>query len=267
MAANHQLALNFAKTEWVWRLDDDNVCEPNVLETLLSHSDDYKVGAVGNCVWVPGGTDGSTRTNAFSNKIADIFAKPNLQWCKFDTPEEVDHLHCSFLYRRRAATHGFCTDLKTIREETTFTYEMKRAGWKILVDPRAIIWHLRCPRGGIRVYDNNEFVENERIFSEKLKSWNITPNKYKVCALIDCGIGDHLIFKSVLDDIKKGNSEHKILVAPTYPDVFKDVDAEIIGTDNICYFNVSRQDCDIYAYCRDRKISIADGFKQMYIKQ
>ena len=33
---NHQNCLELAKTEYIWRLDDDNSPEPNVLESLLN---------------------------------------------------------------------------------------------------------------------------------------------------------------------------------------------------------------------------------------
>jgi len=48
---NHQLA-NQQATKWVWRVDDDCVPEPHVLETLLSHVTD-QVGGVGVACLTP----------------------------------------------------------------------------------------------------------------------------------------------------------------------------------------------------------------------
>ena len=47
----HQAANNMGY-EWVWRCDDDAIPEPNVLETLYSHTGD-DVGAVGGSVLTP----------------------------------------------------------------------------------------------------------------------------------------------------------------------------------------------------------------------
>ena len=44
--AIHEYILRTCDTEFIWRLDDDNVAESNVLETLLKNMDP-KVGAVG----------------------------------------------------------------------------------------------------------------------------------------------------------------------------------------------------------------------------
>ena len=42
---NHQKA-NLMPFKWVWRLDDDTIAEPNVLENLIKHTSP-EIGAVG----------------------------------------------------------------------------------------------------------------------------------------------------------------------------------------------------------------------------
>jgi FkbM family methyltransferase len=151
---NHQLTLTEAKHPLIFRCDDDNVLEYNVLETLIKYiSTDDKIGAIAGLIIDPK-NDSRHNPNA-SNKIDDIFVGLNEQWfypnIDFET-KEVDHLYSSFLFRKDAAKHGYCMELspKGFREETIFTYEMKLAGWKILFTPKCLSWHFHSPTGGIR---------------------------------------------------------------------------------------------------------------------
>ena len=96
---NHHMANN-AGFKLVWRLDDDTVAEANVLETLYSHTKD-DVGAVGGAVLTPPIMLDIHATG----KIEDIEREPNLQWGIIKEKKEVDHLHCSFLYR--AGIHDY----------------------------------------------------------------------------------------------------------------------------------------------------------------
>ena len=109
---NHQRA-NTMGYKWVWRLDDDTIAEPNVLETLYSHTQklnltsytpeaDDTIGAVGGSVLTP-----PIMTNIVATgKISDINKEPNLQWGMINEVREVEHLHCSFLYRAGIADYN-----------------------------------------------------------------------------------------------------------------------------------------------------------------
>lgn len=177
--ANHQAALDMCTTDCIWRLDDDSIAEPPVLEIFLGHlSAGASVGAVGGLVLNPKRTLRMPDGQRF-NHIEDIFTVPNIQWC--DLPpavHQVDHLYSTFLYRTGAAVHGYCKDLSIVghREETIFTYEMKRAGWDILVDTSARLWDMQQPAGGTRLFDDREdlFEHNEAVFMRKLREWGVT---------------------------------------------------------------------------------------------
>ena len=128
--ANHQSALKIAKTEWIFRLDDDDVAEPDVLEKLLDATT-IRTGAIGGLILDP-----SNRINLpleeFSSTIQDIYAKPSLQWTKFNSIRSVDHLNNSFLYRKKAA-QGYSKNLSVVnhREESMFTYSIKKWRWDV----------------------------------------------------------------------------------------------------------------------------------------
>lgn len=266
--ANHQKAIDMAQTPFIWRLDDDNIPEPNTLEVLMSHMES-KVGAVGGMVIDPKSPISSNY--AASNAISDIYKGLNIQWFQVDNVAEVDHLYSTFVYRKSAATHGYCKTLSPAghREETIFTHEMLRAGWKLLVVPGAITWHVRNPEGGIRSFTQMEYWEHdEHIFSEYMKAWGIRSKPRKMI-ILDNGLGDHFSFKMVLPEIQKKYSTHEIIMAVCYPEVFKDVadvhlisiaEAKAILNDNIDPYN-------IYKFMADKnwKTSMLDAYKELYL--
>lgn len=141
---NHQIA-NTMGYKWVWRLDDDTVAEPNVLETLYSYVGP-DVGAVGGSVLTPP----FTRFQEPTGRIENIDIEPNIQWDYIDKIKKVDHLHCSFLYRAGVYDYNLSLSPRAFREETLFTYGLKQKGYTILVVPNAITWHLKNNIGGIR---------------------------------------------------------------------------------------------------------------------
>jgi GT2 family glycosyltransferase len=189
---NHQRA-NHMGFKWVWRLDDDTIADSNVLQTLYIHANaNENVGAVGGSVLTP---PSMGEVNA-TGKIEDIYSEPNLQWGRIKQKKEVDHLHCSFLYR--AGVADYCLSLSRIahREETLFTYELVKKGYKNYVVPEAITWHLKNKVGGIRDGVHEMFEHDERIFQ------NIMNFKDQTIVILDCGMGDHIVFKKILPYIK-----------------------------------------------------------------
>ena len=228
---NHIIALKEAKHDFIWRLDDDNVPESSVLAALASYMSD-NLGAVGRVVIEP--KNGHIQRPAFaSNKIEDIYLGANVQWWKHredSAPIVVDHLYSSFLFRKSIAE--YCDELSPIghREETLLTYEMTRAGYKCLFNPKAVTWHFCNPQGGIRSHNNQAFgMSDEVIFSRKMMSWGVKPTEYSFAALYH-GIGDHFAFKSVLPNYFRKNKGKKYVFFTTYPEVFADVPEIIQGS-------------------------------------
>jgi len=189
---NHQIA-NSMGYKWVWRLDDDTVAEPNVLENLYSYvSPD--IGAVGGSILTPP----FARFNIEpTGQIENIDVEPNIQWDHIKFEKKVDHLHCSFLYR--AGVHDYNLGLSRVahREETLFTYGLVQKGYKNLVIPNTITWHLKNSEGGIRSEDKKEmFDHDEYIFRNHVQL------KDQTIVVLDNGMGDHIVFKHVLPYIK-----------------------------------------------------------------
>ncbi len=241
---NHQKAIDMAETPYIWRVDDDNSAEPNVLENLLVHISTEGVGAVASSVHFPWSSPAPLDLSA-SGLIGDVKARQNVQWFKFTGTQQVDHLHNTFLFRKEAASHGYPKNLSVVghREETIFTHSMVLQGWKLLVAGDVITWHLRDPEGGIRLFQDTSLWQNdEDTFNAWASSNGIKFNNYWLIVL-DSGLGDHLAFLHVWPDIKNKADKmgHTILLAVCYPEVF-------LGESVISIADAAKLDKDLNKY-------------------
>jgi len=241
---NHQRA-NSMGYKYVWRLDDDTVAEPNVLETLYSHMED-DVGSVGGSVLTPPYT-GYIETSG----SIEHYAEPPIQWGLIKEKKQVDHLHCSFLYR--AGIVDYCLGLSKVahREETLFTYDLVRKGYKNFVVPDCITWHLKNKEGGIRDGLHELFQHDDNIFKSRLNL------KDQTIVVLDCGMGDHIIFKKVLPEIKNP------LVFTCYPEI---VPGKSISEAHEMLGDLSQY--NVYAKMDEWnwKSSVLDAFRKLYVE-
>lgn len=189
---NHQIA-NWMGFDWVWRVDDDAIPEPNVLGVLLAHTGP-KVGGVGGSVLMP--PHYFEEANP-TGKIEAIDHEPNPQWQRVNKIKRVDHLHCSFLYRAGVYDYNLGLSRVAHREETLFSFGLKQKGYELLVVPDAVTWHLKAPSGGIRMESKEEmFAHDEQIFR------NTLAHKDHTIVVLNNGMGDHIVFTHVLPEIK-----------------------------------------------------------------
>lgn len=199
----HQRA-NMMGYDLVWRCDDDAIPEPNVLENLIKHFDS-DIGAVGGSVLTP---PYMPDTSAVTGKIDNIDSEPNIQWGDIKGVKEVEHLHCTFLYRAGICDYNLGLSRVAHREETLFTWGLHRKNYKIKVVPNAVTWHMKNPEGGIRSETKAElYAHDEQIFR------NIIKYRDKTIVVLNCGLGDHIVFSHVLPAIP--NAE----VFSCYPEV------------------------------------------------
>jgi glycosyltransferase involved in cell wall biosynthesis len=271
--ANHQTALDRADTEFVWRVDDDEVPEPDCLARLLEvASAEPAIGAVAGLVIDP--KTPSQRPAFVTNKLADILSGLNCQWgfWEKDAPEDVEHLYSTFLYRVAAARQagGYSRDLSPVghREETLFSHAILRAGYRLVVTPRALTWHLREATGGIRAFkDPSLWARDEEVFKRQLAAWGVTALPYKFYVL-DNGLGDHIVFRSILPELAKAYPDHRLVVAASYPEVFEGV-ARLtlvsIADAKSAFGDLSRW--NIYQWCEEHnwKRPLAAAFRALYL--
>jgi hypothetical protein len=241
----HQIA-NSMGYEWVWRVDDDAIPEPNVLANLYKHTNEF-VGAVGGSILTPP----IMNTEKSTGLIDNINSEPNIQWGMIERKRKVDHLHCSFLYR--AGVHDYNLDLSRVahREETLFTFGLRQKGYDVLVVPDAVTWHFKNPNGGIRSETNHKLYEHdEQIFMNHMQF------KDQTVVVLNCGLGDHIVFAKVLPKIKNP------VVFTCYPEIVPGrsiAEAQtLLG--NIDQWNIYKK-MDIWGW----KQSLEKAFEKMYL--
>lgn len=274
---NHQHCLDTAATDFIWRVDDDEIPAPDCLNVLLNTIRDYgdggqfdRIGAIAGLVHHPGAV--SPLPEFVDGTLRDVQAGVNMQWFDFNSyPREVEHLYSTFLYRVEAARKagGYPKGLSTIghREETIFTHSLKRAGYKLLVTPYARTWHLRESSGGLRSFtDNSLWEHDEKIFQSYLNEWGVGGKATKVIVL-DCGIGDHFAFLSVLPKIREAHPDKDLVLAVCFPSVFDGQDVKLISiADAKNMLGERYDDYSIYKHLWDKdwKGSLADGMLAMH---
>jgi glycosyltransferase involved in cell wall biosynthesis len=252
---NHQKA-NTMGYNWVWRCDDDVFPESNVLENLYKHTAEG-VGAIAGEIIVPYWD--FPENIPTSNKITEL-ELPNKQWFKINNVEEVDHLHCSFLYR--AGINDFNLNLSKVahREETLFTYQLKQKGYKNLIVPDATSYHLKSNTGGIRDDIEELFIHDEKIFQQLIGFGD------KKLIVLNGGIGDHIVFKSILPEILEKYKD--IVIGCCYPDIFEDYpDIRLISIEQANKL-INTEELNIYKWMIDNKWtkSLQNAYRGLYLK-
>lgn len=249
---NHQLA-NRMGTELVWRLDDDTVPESNVLENLLSHMTPT-TGAVGGSILTVPNQHEQYNWRSITGVIDDVRSEPNLQWFRPNYKQKVEHLHCSFLYRAGIVDYFLGLSRLAHTEETLFTWMLHKKGYDIYVIPNTVTWHLMNSTGGNRDKDiaKQEFVQQDSaIFN------NLLYYKNNTIVILNCGMGDHVVFKHMMHEIKNP------VIFTCYPEIVPGepiIDAIRLFGPNLDNFNVYKKMNDW-----EWKGSLEEAFKRMYV--
>jgi hypothetical protein len=244
----HQIA-NTMSFDWVWRVDDDAIPEPNVLQNLFNYTH-KNVGAIGGAILTPPFPVNFNNEKP-TGKIENINVEPNIQWSFINKVKEVEHLHCSFLYK--AGVHDYNLGLSRVahREETLFTYGLFKKGYKILAVPNANTWHFKNPNGGIRSETNQALYEqDENLFN------NLINYSDKKIVILNCGMGDHVVFTHVLPEIK--NAE----VFTCYPDI---VPGRSIAEARQLFGNIDPWSIYIKMHQWKWTGSLEDAYRKMYL--
>jgi hypothetical protein len=247
---SHQSSQEIAK-DLIWRLDDDTVPNMDVLEILLRNMKP-DVGAVAGLVVMPNAVE----KECGNNPISDV--RDNCQWYKWEGKKEVEHLYSSFLYRKGIVDYELSLSQACHREETIFTHRMFRKGWKLIVDGSAITTHYRNQEGGIRKYGPEMFAHDEKIFQEIQREWS-----GDLICYLDCGKGDHVVFKSILPSLKE--KYNSVRISCCYPDLF--VGEELMSIEDGKKL-VTPDRFNIYKFMSDRnwKTELLDAYKRMYLE-
>ena len=248
---NHQMANERAAKEgykYVWRVDDDNAPEPQVLEKLEEAMNlRPTAAAVGGAILTP---NWDTSPRVATGKIKDIDSESNIQWGYIRKVTKVEHLHCSFLYKAGIYDYNLALSKVAHREETLFTYGLHKMGYDLFVIPYATTWHFKS-EGGIRTTNNKSLYDHdEQIFR------NFLEHKDKTIVVLDSGMGDHVVFKHVLPLIKNP------IIYSCYPDIVpgKSIQEAKDTFGDIDHWNIYKK-MDQWQW----KDSLENAFKKLYI--
>lgn len=260
---SHQLIQRIAKNELIFRIDDDEIAEANVINHLYELMTEG-VGAVGCSVLMP---DPAPLPAGVENKISLDMSSPNVQWFVFRGIKEAEHLYSCFMYRRGIAEYE--TELSTVshREETLFSYSIFKKGYKLLITGDVKVWHFRADKGGIRTFNNPALWEHdEQIFRSRLIEMGDSDNGKKIIVL-DNGLGDHFAFKTILPKLRMRYPE--LVLATCFPDAFwdyPDIKQISIAEAKLLFGNIDR--FNIYKFMIDKrwKGTLVDAFIELYLK-
>lgn len=167
--------LRETETDIVVFTDADTIPEKDWLEHLIKHFDDDKVASVG-------GPNTAPENDPFMGKAADLaygseIMTGNTRYGKIPSKvTEINHNPgCNAAYRKKVIDEigGFEEDLPTA-EDLVLDYKITSAGYKILFDPNALVWHRRRPTlkayiKQIYRYGIGRAIANKR--HPELKSW------------------------------------------------------------------------------------------------
>jgi GT2 family glycosyltransferase len=260
MVANNEKARVNIDTEFIWRVDDDNFAEHDCLQKLYDIMiSDPTVGAVASRAIVPN-TYMKYSQNGFSTTIKDVKTKPNIQWSDCKGIHAVEHLTNTFLYRKEAATHQCPIYLSkaSFREDTLFSYGFVKNGWKVLVQGDADTWHLKSTNGGCRSHPQEFYDRDEAVFNA------ITQTQDSKLFVLDSGMGDHIVFKKILPELKTRYKD--ITLAVCYPELFTNEGVKLISIGEakamgpINWYNIYA-----YMYKSGFKGELIDAYRNMYL--
>lgn len=179
-----QIALEHCETDWLFKMDDDNILNPDVLE-ILYNTKTESTGAVSGLIF---GCDLDKNRPPdeelpLYNKIEHVFSHFNIQMCggQDKSVKKCEHLYSNYLFRTDIVDQ-YALEFSPAghREDTVFTYEIQMKGYDLFVNPSAITYHVNNKVGGNNGQGFYNIVKNEELFLQKLTEWKIVPNKLEI---------------------------------------------------------------------------------------
>ena len=178
-----QRGLDVIDSGWILKVDDDNILEPNVIELYVQNISE-EIGAMGGLILDNKSFLRKQEFQSIYNQIGDLYSKINIQMVANQTPEikEVEHIYSNYFFRKDVAPDQ-CLKLTPSchREDTIFTHEIFRKGYRLIVIPQSKTYHMNYDDTvGDNKHGKSNMNNNEFVFIEKLKEWDIVPKKIEI---------------------------------------------------------------------------------------
>jgi glycosyltransferase involved in cell wall biosynthesis len=172
---NRNRAIEFAKGDLIFFIEDDIILQPDCLTYLVDTfrdlmSSDIKVGIIAPALVVENDIDKNNRRSILNLSRSLIKASSKNSPCSidaltgivyrnfstaFDKIQEVDDVHACSLYSRELFNEGFKFAYvykgNYLGEETEFNFKVKRHGYKLFFQPKAVLYHKTVAIGGCRL--------------------------------------------------------------------------------------------------------------------
>ncbi len=165
--------LDAHRTDVLAIADDDTVAQPQWLRCIMDHFvADPSVGGVGGRDRCHDGTSFDDRRKATVGRLEWLGRNVAYHHLGFGPAREVENLKgANMAYRAEAfATVRFDTRLRGTGaqpfEDMSFSMRIRRAGWKLIYDPAALVHHFAGPRDDVRHYSGVQAVTDRRGFRD-----------------------------------------------------------------------------------------------------
>ena len=186
-----QIGIDNIESGWVLKIDDDNILSSNTLEILVKNIKP-EIGAMSGIIidkylysFYENNKDKEPiEENGYFSKIENIYSEFNIQMVhnQSDDIKKVEHIYSNYFFNRILADdYPIELSPSSHREETIFTYNIFRKGYDMIIIPQIKIYHLYFDhKSGNRQWSNSDRRKNDLFFINKLKEWNIIPDKLEV---------------------------------------------------------------------------------------
>ena len=193
------IVLNTSRHPLTWILGEDVAFEPNCMAELVKQFEDSKVGIVSGLLFLAGDKFRTTLPD-FWNEIKEYSGKIHfvegsigygnqVQYSIHldESPKEVEHLIGNMMYRTELGRRwGFNLDLSYAARtaDNDFSYQFYLAGYKVLVVPTSVTWHLETHQYGGLKKSSEEYSklcnDDRRKFEERLLRWGKISTRFNV---------------------------------------------------------------------------------------
>lgn len=128
--------------EFVWRLDNDTVVEPDCLRALVERATQGgRIGAVGSVLYY---MDHPNSVQAWAGGYINLWLGRSRHFTAPISENRLDFINgASMLVRREALDEVGLLDERyfVYFEDADFSIRLRRAGWRLAVAEKSLIWH------------------------------------------------------------------------------------------------------------------------------
>jgi len=193
-AAGNNVGIKYALaqgTDYIMILNNDTIVHPNLVSNLLNSAKDSKVGAIspmiyfakgfefhkdrykkndlGKVIWYGGGKMDWKNVYGSARSVdkVDKQSLPLRGKGQFKKPEDTDFATgtCMFLSAKAIEEVGmFDEKYFMYYEDTDLSMRLKKAGYRVLFDPKGVVWHKVAQSSGIGSELNDYYTTRNRMF-------------------------------------------------------------------------------------------------------